>query len=61
MACEMPDVLDMLQALPSVEGYAPMDRYRDFKKVFSTDEGKRVLREILSWAVYFDRRHSGTP
>lgn len=26
-----------------------MDRYQDFKKVFGTDDGKRVLREIISW------------
>ena len=50
---ETPDVLDMLQALPSVDGYTPMDRYRDFKKVFSTEEGKRILREILSWGRVF--------
>ena len=50
---ETPDVLGMLQALHPVEGYAPMDRYRDFKDVFSTDQGKRVLREILSWGRVF--------
>ncbi len=27
-----------------------LDRYRDFKLVFDTDEGKRVLYEIIGWA-----------
>ena len=26
-----------------------MDRYRDFRKVFGTAEGKRVLNEIVAW------------
>ncbi len=40
----------MLAALSSTEGYTPTDRYRDFRRVFmSSDEGKRVLREILGW------------
>ncbi len=61
MAGETPDVLDMLQALPSVDEYMPMDRYRDFKKVFSTEEGKRVLREILSWGRVFRSPAFGNP
>lgn len=43
------DVIEELLGATSQEGYSPMDRYRDFKKVFGTGEGKRVLREIISW------------
>ena len=55
------DLLEMLENLPSQEGYAPMDRYRDFQKVFGTDEGKRVLREILSWGRMFRAPILGKP
>lgn len=53
--------LDILASLPSAEGYTPMDRYRDFKKVFSTDEGKKVLREILAWGRMFRSPVLGKP
>jgi hypothetical protein len=43
------DIIEDLLGATSQEGYTPMDRYRDFKKVFGTAEGKRVLREIISW------------
>lgn len=55
------DPLDMLASLPSQEGYTPMDRYRDFRKVFGTAEGKKVLREILSWGRLFRSPILGTP
>lgn len=55
------DVLDMLASLPSQEGYTAMDCYRDFRKVFGTDEGKRVLREILSWGRIFRSPVLGKP
>lgn len=32
------------------EPYADLDRYRDFKAVFESPAGKRVLRQILQWA-----------
>ena len=48
------DELDALASLPSSKQYLPKDRYQDFRKVFmGTDEGKRVLREILSWGRLF--------
>ena len=56
-----PDILDILGSLPSQDGYSPMDRYRDFRKVESTDEGKRVLREILSWGRMFRAPILGKP
>ena len=46
------ELLAELAALPS-ENYTPEDRYRDFRKVFTTEEGKRVFREILSWAKMY--------
>lgn len=55
------DILDELASLPSQENYLPMDRYRDFKKVFGTAEGKRVLREILSWGRMFRSPVLGKP
>lgn len=39
---------DLAQAHPGRQVYTDMDRYRDFRSVFlSTDQGKRVLHEIL--------------
>lgn len=29
--------------------YGPLDRHRDFKRVFSSAEGRRVLWTILDW------------
>ena len=55
------DLLDSLAALPSQDGFSPVDRYRDFRKVFGTDEGKRVLREILSWGRMFRAPVLGKP
>lgn len=55
------DLLDMLASLPTQEGYTPMDRYRDFKKVFGNVEGKRVLRELLSWGRVFRAPVLGKP
>ena len=49
MASEDNILSELLLTLPAREGYTPVDRYRDFRKVFGTDEGKRVLSEILSW------------
>lgn len=43
-----------LAASQSGQGYAPMDRYRDFRRVFLSDEqGRRVLYEILSFCGMF--------
>lgn len=56
------DPLDLLASLPSQEGYTPMDRYRDFRKVFlGSVEGKRVLRELLSWGRMFRAPPLGNP
>lgn len=43
------DELDALAKLPTAENYTSKDRYHDFRKSFSTPEGQRTLREILSW------------
>lgn len=55
------ELLEELAALPSQDGYSPIERYRDFRKVFGTDEGKRVLREILSWGRMFRAPILGKP
>lgn len=50
----MSDLFDALADLPSLENYTPKDRYRDFRKVFmGSEEGKRTLKEILSWGRMF--------
>ena len=47
------DILDAIASLPAKQ-YLPKDRYHDFRKIFmGTEEGKRVLREILSWGRLF--------
>ena len=43
------ELLAELVALLPHDGRSPIERYQDFRKVFGTVEGKRVLREILSW------------
>lgn len=36
------------------KAYRPMDRYRDFRRVFlDSEQGRRVLYEILSWSGMF--------
>lgn len=35
---------------PGRQGYTKKDRYRDFKRVFATDEGRRVLSQIIDEA-----------
>ncbi len=53
--------LETLASLPAAEGYTPNDRYHDFKKLFTTDEGKRALREILSWCHLLKPSIIGSP
>ena len=56
---------ETLEALPKPERpgqygttYATaIDRYRDFRAVFGTDQGKRVLLEILAWGHMFRRSY----
>lgn len=55
------ELLDMLASLPAQEGYTSMDRFRDFKKVFGSIEGKRVLLELLSWGRMFRSPVLGKP
>ena len=48
---EMDEFLEILADL-SVPGedYDPVDRYNDFRKVFlETEQGRKVLRQILGW------------
>ena len=55
------DELDLLTTLPHAEGYSAQDRYRDFRIVFNTVEGQRVLRELLSWGRLFRPSAVGLP
>ena len=44
------------------KGYVPIDRYRDFRAVFTTtDAGKRVLQEILNWGNMFSPSATTSP
>ena len=61
MASENDILAELLATLPSRDGYSPVDRYRDFRKTFETDEGKRVLSEILSWGRIFRTPVLGKP
>lgn len=48
------DILGEVTKLP-LTNYTNKDRYHDFRKVFmGTDEGKRVLSEIVKWAKLLD-------
>ncbi len=50
----MTDLLDEITKLSTTDNYSPKDRYHDFRRIFmQTDEGRRVLREILSWGGMF--------
>ena len=56
------DLLTALAALPGSAGYTPEERYRDFRRVFTgSEEGKRVLREILSWGHMLRPSAQGSP
>jgi len=45
---------ELARTHPGRGNYAPIDRYRDFRGVFmSTDQGRRVLHEILGWGNMF--------
>ena len=45
--------LSELASVHPGKGYSKMDRYKDFREVFLTDQGMRVLYEILSWGHMF--------
>ncbi len=46
----MDEYLEILADLSVSEDYDSMDRYNDFRKVFlETEQGRRVLRQILGW------------
>lgn len=55
---DVPDIealfADLSKTHPGKGQYAQMDRYRDFRAVFmGSDQGKRVLYEILSMGHMF--------
>jgi len=56
------DEVDFLASLPSTPNYSKKDRYSDFRRVFTgSEEGRRVMREILSWGRMFRPGVLGTP
>jgi hypothetical protein len=54
------NLLGELAKLPT-GNYTDKDRYRDFRKVFTSDEGKRVLGQIVSWAKVLTPSVMGSP
>lgn len=55
------DILNEIAGLPS-EKYLPKERYHDFRKIFlGSNEGKRVLREIVSWGRLLKQPIIGNP
>ena len=56
------DLLNALTSLPGNDNYNAQDRYRDFRKVFmESEEGKRVLSEILAWGRLLLPPSMGSP
>lgn len=56
----MTDILDTLASLPAGP-YSDKDKYSDFRKVFGTPEGQRVMREILAWCQLFKPSIQASP
>jgi len=58
----MPDPVKTLSDLPSLERYSKKDLYHDFRRTFmGTDEGRRVLRQILDWGHMLKPGIAGNP
>lgn len=56
------DILETLESLPAAEQYTPQAKYEDFRALFmGSDQGRRVLREILAWGRMFKPAAIGTP
>ena len=47
-------LLDALAHLPRLENYTEKDRHHDFRRVFSSTEGQKVLRYLLEWGGVFN-------
>ncbi len=46
----MDEELEVMSELSLPVEYSELDRYKDFRLVFlETDEGRRVLKQILTW------------
>ena len=60
---DKPDLAAFFQSLSPVkvgrDGYADLDRYRDFRQVFSTPEGRRVLHQIIDYCEGPPRTEQG--
>ena len=57
----MEDLFNVITNLPE-PFITPQDKYRAFRKVFmDSDEGKQVLREILSWCHLLKPSVMGSP
>lgn len=44
------EALSIIADVSISEDYSDIDKYHDFRKVFlETEEGRRVLRQVMSW------------
>ena len=50
----MNDLLDEISQLPRLTNYTAEDVYHDYHRLFTSDEGKRVLRHILERGGVFN-------
>lgn len=58
----MDEYLEILAELSMPEKYDPIDRYNDFRKVFlETEQGRRVLRQVLGWGHLLKSHLAGMP
>lgn len=53
-----PEIKDLVL---DISGQTDLDRYRDFRVVFGTDAGKRVLNQILKWGHLYQSSMSPNP
>jgi hypothetical protein len=58
----IPDPEALNAELARVSGnMTPMDKYRAFRRVFGTNEGRQVLYQILTWAKVYGTTAKGSP
>lgn len=58
---EVESLLVAMANRPNPGQYTAIDKYRDFRAVFGTEQGRRVLYEILAWGHMFRPSILGAP
>lgn len=58
----MEEYLELLAEISIPHDYDPLSRYKDFRQVFlNSEEGRRVLRQILNWGNVLKPHPAGRP